>query len=200
MRVPTSFAGCTCFGVNGDRTRRVRRFDRLVGGARRGLGATALTDPAGWRSEGRSPRGIARRDALHSTIMPTPWPRAVVFGLLSAMIALGPFYRQILGGTSPLIRPWVMYSAYGSTACDVRFVHRTPDGDRAVDRYALLTERPWYEIPIDDRRITTRAQAATMARQLCEALGAGSDLRMDARCGSDHGWQQVASREANLCP
>lgn len=130
---------------------------------------------------------------------PLPVGRLVVFLLLAVYIVLSPGWRQLLGGRSPLVRSWVMYQAYGSVGCDVRFFERTDAGDERLDRFALLGLGPWYELPVEGRRITSRAEVQAVTRQLCSALGSGADLRLDARCGGVDGWQTYASREANLC-
>lgn len=133
------------------------------------------------------------------TDRPLPVGRLVVFVLLAAYIAVGPAFKQLYGGRSPLVRGWVMYRAYGTAGCDVRFYQRTETGDVRLDRFALLEEGPWYDMPVEQRRITSRAEVQAITRDLCNALGPGADLRIDARCGGIDGWQTFASREANLC-
>ena len=127
--------------------------------------------------------------------------RVVTSVALAAFIVLGPFYRQVLHGEARYFRAWRMFQGLGKDLCDVRYLHRRPDGQTVgVDRYALLgVKRPPYA-PEEVWKIEKASGAESLGRRLCERLPPGErDLRRIARCGSDKGWQSVDDGTRNLC-
>ncbi len=132
-----------------------------------------------------------------------PWPhraRLAAFALLSTFIVFGPFYRQVLGGESPIFRRWVMYRGVGSQLVDARFYQRLPDGrELEIDRYAVLGHPDPRRAPRDLWRIQGSESAHAIARELCGRLGLDADVRVRSRLGSLERWKPGDRGDRNLC-
>lgn len=128
-----------------------------------------------------------------------PKGRLALVGVIVAFLAGSPAYRQVFGGRNPALRPWVMFSGYGTEYCQVAFHRRGADGDERVDRLAVLGQDAVWDAPRDVRRLKSEKEVRRQARQLCKALAPGTDLRADARCATRQGWRSVMAREEDLC-
>jgi hypothetical protein len=106
--------------------------------------------------------------------------RAVVFLVLVAFMAGGPFYRHILGGESRVFRPWWMFHDKGVGTIPARFTHLRDDGSEVVlNRYELLRDKRKTRL----RKVSEKG----VAKRLCEKLGAGK-IRIDSRIATRSGW------------
>ncbi|HMB94170.1 MAG TPA: hypothetical protein VKP65_25195 [Rhodothermales bacterium] len=115
--------------------------------------------------------------------------RTVAFVVFVLLMVGGPFYKQVLGGETILLREWTMYSGLGLRVCDVAFYIQEADGHRMpVDRYEVLGYAAVQEAPIEVRRLEGAAGVLAVAHKMQEALGDDKDLRVDARIATPVGW------------
>jgi hypothetical protein len=122
--------------------------------------------------------------------------RMLVFTGIAAYMAIGPFYRQVLGGKSKYVRNWVMFSGANTDVCEVRY--HLADGT-PIDRYEVLGLEPWYTARKSVRKIGSVDEVWRQGRALCSKLGRGTDLRADAKCAKRTGWNWVMHGDLNLC-
>jgi hypothetical protein len=106
----------------------------------------------------------------------------------------GPAYRQVLGGKEEAIRRWTMFHGIGAKLCGVSFHRLFPDG-----RAEPLDGAAWLGLPPAQLKVKDAKKALRLARELCERLPPGSDLRVDLRCSGPRGWQTRLAREVNAC-
>jgi len=125
------------------------------------------------------------------------WVRGAVFLALGAIIVLGPFDRQVLGGHSEWFRAWRMFRGNSIGICDVRYVRRTADGDEPIDRFDVLGYPVWSEAPRELRSIREKKLDDVTSR-ICKALP-GADVRVTARCAEQAGWKKKRSPDRNAC-
>ena len=125
------------------------------------------------------------------------WLRGTVFFALAAIIVLGPFYRQVLGGDSEWFRAWRMFRGNSIGICDVRYERRTDQGDEPIDRFAVLGYDVWAEAPREIRSIREN-KLDDVTRRICKALP-GADVRVTARCAQQSGWKTKRSPDRNAC-
>jgi hypothetical protein len=122
--------------------------------------------------------------------------RGLVFVLVLAAIVVGPVQMRWLGGPQVGLDGWSMYQDLGVGLLDARFVQRTAAGDEIdLDPRVVLRSEPR---PIS-RKLRGPAELAALARRLCVALGADTDVRAYARMATLAGWSVAASGEHNLC-
>ncbi len=125
------------------------------------------------------------------------WLRGAVFVALAAIIVLGPFDRQVLGGHSEWFRAWRMFRGNSIGICDVRYARHTADGDEPIDRFELLGYPTWSDAPRDLRSIREN-KLDDVTRRICKALP-GADVRITARCAEQAGWKKKRSPDRNAC-
>ena len=133
------------------------------------------------------------------------WGRLVAFFVLAAWIFGGPVYKQVLGGKSKWIRPWVMFSGKGIGVVKARFEKVDRKGrHRKVDLAKLFDAPPPFATFDDkpDKRvwmIHSRAQWNSLVHKICRKLGRRGDLRATAYIGRKAGWLPLADEDTNLC-
>jgi hypothetical protein len=125
------------------------------------------------------------------------WARGFVFVVLAAIIVLGPFDRQVLGGRSEWFRAWRMFRGNSIGICDVRYVRHTEQGDEPIDRFEVLGYDVWAEAPREIRSIREN-KLDDVTRRICRALP-GADVRVTARCAEQAGWKKKRSPDRNAC-
>ena len=125
------------------------------------------------------------------------WVRGTVFVALAAIIVLGPFDRQVLGGHSEWFRAWRMFRGNSIGICDVRYTQHTADGNEPIDRFELLGYPTWSDAPRDLRSIREN-KLDEVTRQICKALP-GADVRVKARCAEQSGWKKKRTPDRNAC-
>ncbi len=123
---------------------------------------------------------------------------------VSAFMLLGPFYTQVLGGSTQgkILRPWVMFHSRGSDMCAVTFTLRSADGaERRIDYLRELGYGSWRTSKKKYKRINSKGEAQRLARKLCRHLEReGSvDLRLHLKCASEDGWEPIYLGEKNAC-
>ena len=129
-----------------------------------------------------------------------PKARLVGFLLIAGFLVGSPVYRHVLGGKSPYLRGWMMYSNFAlGNYCQVAYYERTVEGDQRVDRLELLGQTSVASAPVGLRRIGGEKDARAQAQALCRKLGPDADVRADLRCSSTRGWHRAMRREENLC-
>ena len=114
---------------------------------------------------------------------------AFAFAVFALLMVGGPFYKQVLGGETILLREWTMYSGLGLRVCDVAFYIQEADGRRVpVDRYEVLGYASFQEAPMEVRRMQGEAEVLAVAYKMQEVLGEDTDLRVDAQIATPVGW------------
>lgn len=133
---------------------------------------------------------------------PSPARLRLCAGLLlglAGFMLLSPAHR-VLGGRSPYLRDWILYRDVGVGLVKARFTTRSADGhERPVDRFAALKLRPGPSAPRTITHISGEAGLHAVARQLCAALGPGTDLRAHARIATTTGWADLDHGDHNRC-
>lgn len=134
------------------------------------------------------------------------WKRAVLGFRMFVLIGLGlfmlvgPGIRQIGGSKNVVFRNWVMYSGFGRKMCQVEYFTVTKDGTQTpVDRFALLTDKPWAKSSKSLRRIATKSDVERIGWQICRKLPKGADLRVISSCGSRSFWEPAHDGTEPLC-
>lgn len=127
--------------------------------------------------------------------------RLAVFLLILSFMALGPFYRQILGGKNNLFRQWVMFKGKGVGVVDATFYQVLPNGEHVrINRYEVLGFKDPGQAPKTIKRMVGRSGTLVVVKALCEKLGEGADVRVQSRWASREGWKSGFQGETNLCP
>jgi hypothetical protein len=118
-------------------------------------------------------------------------------------IFLGPFYRQVLGGTSYIFRPWIMFTNKGVGVYVVDFRERKANGSEVrIDYMQALGygDTPHRQRPKNLWRITSWEDGVLrVGDQLCRALGEERDIRVYARLAEKNGWKVHHAATENLC-
>lgn len=115
--------------------------------------------------------------------------RTFAFAAFVVLMVGGPFYKQVLGGETLLLREWTMYSGLGLRVCDVAFYIQEVNGARVpVDRYAVLGYASFQDAPMEVRRMKGEAGVLAVAHRLQAVLGEDKDLRVDAKIATRVGW------------
>ena len=129
--------------------------------------------------------------------------RQIFFLLFILFIFLGPFYRHVLGGTSFVFHPWIMFTNKGVGDYVVEFRERTATGSEVkIDYLEALGygDTPHRQRPEDLWRITSWEDGVlNIGDQLCRALGEGRDIRVYARLAEKDGWKVHHAGTENLC-
>ena len=131
----------------------------------------------------------------------SPWIRRLLFGALVGFLVLGPFYRQVMGGKSPLFRNWIMFAGYGLDICTVQYEQMNEDGTLTpLNRLELLGYESLAEAPRSTRRLKSIQAAESQGRRICQRLDTDKpDVRLFARCASRKGWRRASKGTNNLC-
>lgn len=109
----------------------------------------------------------------------------------------GPFYRQILGGSSNLAPQWEMFHGRGLGTVEVTFEQELPDGRRRViDRFATLGRAP---TSFAERVLTSPRDLDNAAHALCDRLGPDARLYAHASVAVSSGWDLLDDGSHNLC-
>lgn len=125
--------------------------------------------------------------------------RVVTVLLLGAYMLLGPGYRQVLGGSSPLVRNWVMYAGFARNTCDVQLLEHRDDGEVVpVDRFELLGKGPWYA-QARPKRMVLRSKLRRTLSEVCRLAERPESMRARVRCGSRSTWEQVHDGQEPIC-
>lgn len=132
--------------------------------------------------------------------------RKAFFLFIVLFIFLGPFYRQVLGGTSYVFRPWIMYTDRGVGVFVVDFrEHRANGSEVKIDYMQTLG---YGDTPHAQRlknsknlwRITSWEHGVLrIGDQLCRALGEGRDIRVYSQRADKDGWKVHHAATENLC-
>lgn len=132
------------------------------------------------------------------------WARLIGFVVLAAWIVGGPIYKQLLGGKTKWVRPWVMYSGNSVGVVAARFETVDKKGRRKpLDHYELLDATPPFSF--DERpdksvsMIRTKAKFQKLVDRICRKLRRRTELRAVARIGRKGGWKPLEDGERNLC-
>jgi hypothetical protein len=130
------------------------------------------------------------------------WLRAITFIVVLCFMAVGPFYDQVLQRRDlrPALPRWVMFAGAGLHVVDVEFRERGADGsERVLDRFEVLGYEPPREAPSSVWRIKGQRGTWKVARRICDARGAGVDIRATSRHATRKGWEPGYQGEVNLC-
>ena len=122
------------------------------------------------------------------------------FIVLAALMLLGPIYGHFFATGSGQYVGWRMYSRSSVGFCTVRYYQVDARGQRTpVDRIAALGYAG-KRLPRNLWRVPNLQTARLHGRKMCRRLPGKPDLRLDARCATKQGWDQVASGGVPLCP
>ena len=118
--------------------------------------------------------------------------RAVAFTLLMLYVVFGPFYKQVLKGTSTAFRAWRMYHSRGIGICDVDFYIRHPDGRiEHIDHFKTLGYDKLLKLHHHSRRIRYAKGVLEVGQLMRQKAGNDVDLRVNARIGAREGWKTL---------
>ncbi len=113
--------------------------------------------------------------------------RAFTFVIILAWMALGPAYRQVLGGKNEVFRKWTMFSMKGLDLVDARF-YMVKDGNlREINRFEILGYENRFRAPKEIFRIKGSDGVISIANLLCEKLGSDADIRVKSRIATRKG-------------
>ncbi len=105
-------------------------------------------------------------------------------------------YRQVFGKHSLWLRPWIMFHGTAVNLLDVEYRVRDVDGqERVVDRFEVLG----YERRTAPKWVRRVIKITKLSREMCRALGPGTDLRIYAHKATVNGWKPRFNGEHNLC-
>lgn len=116
---------------------------------------------------------------------------------VAAFMLVSPLHR-VLGGRSPYLRDWVLYRDVGVGLVEAQFSRRVGEEEEEVDRYTALGVRRGTA-PRSLTHIDGEAGLYAVCRQLCAALGAGTDLRVRARIATTGGWATIDEGTLDRC-
>ncbi|MDP7038006.1 MAG: hypothetical protein QGI45_02530 [Myxococcota bacterium] len=121
--------------------------------------------------------------------------RIGAFVLLSAFMAFGPFYRQVLKKRSIIFRQWTPYHGIGWNVCDAQWYYRN---GQEINRYKLLKHKDKESAPKSLRHLKTMKDVNRVTKQLCNRVE-DKHVRLKARCGSGGSWVEKDYGKKNLC-
>lgn len=125
--------------------------------------------------------------------------RTLVFVAVFGIIMGGPFYRQVLGGTSAWLRPWGMYHGNGINTVIVEF-ERHRNGTWEVFEVVPEIKARLGIAPEKRLRINNEAALGKVKLLVCRAFP-DARIRLSARQADRvEGWRTLAEREPLACP
>ncbi len=128
-----------------------------------------------------------------------PALRTLVFVAVLGVIMGGPFYRQVLGGTTAWLRPWGMYHGNGINTVTVEFERHRNDKWEPFDVVPELKARLGIA-PRKLLRIDNEAALGKLELLVCRAFP-HARIRLSARQADRvEGWRILAEREPLACP
>lgn len=134
------------------------------------------------------------------TLPRSPLPRTLAFFAILTWMVSAPFGRQIIGARGIFgTIDWAMFGKTGNDICLVRYAQRGGEGERPLDRFALLGHADPAAAPDSLRVLKSADEARALGATLCSKLNEAANVRLYARCPSPSGWVDAASGEANLC-
>ena len=134
-----------------------------------------------------------------------PVIRTGLFFIILAWMALGPAYRQVVGGSSPIFRQWMMFREYGAGLdtgeglMDAAFYINTDGELEEINRFEILGYDNPKRAPEEIFEIMGKPGIERVSEKLCRELGDGADLRVKARMATTNGWKTLYNAEDNLC-
>ena len=127
--------------------------------------------------------------------------RLAVFAAVALHMNLGPFVEQVLQRRRPpTTMSWRMYSGVGRDLCETRWFRVDGGAREPVDRLATLGYSPWTAAPDRVKLLHGPREVRKAATELCARLP-GSDIRVEARCGSypNGAWTRPIEPDEALC-
>lgn len=127
--------------------------------------------------------------------------RLATFLCVAAVLVGGPFYVQVLGGKTRLVRGWKMYAGRATDWCFVHYVEIGAEGERTpLSRLDTLGIHPGSHDWNEQRVLRTRDEALLEGKRLCRALGAGARVGFSMKCGDGaQGWTLVEQDSGDVC-
>lgn len=123
--------------------------------------------------------------------------RSLMFVMIAAVVLLGPAYHQVFERHTRWLRPWMMFRDTAIELLDVEFRVRAANGtEQVIDRFETLGHPNPRTAPKWVRRVV---KIRKLSRELCQALGPGTDLRIYAQRATVDGWKPRFAGEKNLC-
>lgn len=129
--------------------------------------------------------------------------KALRTGLVAVLLlwmTVGAVVRQGFGVESPALPAWHMYRTFGTGLLDIRMTRVDGGRTERVDRLAALGYPDWREAPRGVRWVRDPAVLDGQIAEVCETLGPGVDLRVEARLSRVAGWRVLRDGRANACP
>jgi len=126
--------------------------------------------------------------------------KVAFFSIMILFMFFSPFYKQVLGGKSELVRKWSMYQFRGVQMCAVQYHKKDADGTFIkIDRYKRVGEGSWRTAKNRFKRVYTRNQALSVGVALCDSYGGDIDIRVNFKCKGKNYWETVFDRDFNVC-
>jgi hypothetical protein len=130
--------------------------------------------------------------------------RGAAWIAFAAWIIGAPAYRPLAGGRARWMPTWDLYSNIGLDLVRARYfaVRRGPDGTEeraALDRYAALGYDDRRKAPRWLRTIRGDGGALKIGRQLCDRLGPGVAVQVEATIATWDGWEPIFADVDDLC-
>ena len=127
--------------------------------------------------------------------------RLFIFITAFSGMLIGPVSRQFLGSSNKYLRPWRMYSGYGSNICDVKYYLTENKKDFvSLDPYEFIKPDNWLNAPRKIRNLRGPKQVKLKSKQMCELIPEGQILYVKARCGqSRKGWKIIIDNDKPFC-
>lgn len=125
--------------------------------------------------------------------------RVFTFVIILAWMALGPAYRQVLGGKNEIFRKWTMYGNRGLDMVDASF-YKVKNGKlQEMNRFKILGYENRLSAPKEVFRIEGNEGVISVVNKLCEKLGGDADIRVKSRIATRKGWELQYKGENNFC-
>lgn len=148
---------------------------------------------------GSVPGQSGERPRLAPDLFDTAALRTLVFLAVCGVILGGPFYHQVLGGTSAWLRPWGMYHGNGINTVTVEFEWHRNGTWEPFDVVPELKARLGIA-PQELLRIDNEAALAKVKLLVCHAFP-HARMRFSAhQADRVEGWRTLAEREPLACP